>query len=190
VVLAAFLLFIPEPSLWQRLDKLFEYSRSIHWLLYIPLFGVFYMMGFAVECLERLFGIRIHKLDESCFQQRLRIFCGNLAEKSDIYKVFREKAIEFFWMSRNHDWAGQNYERLVVLKQMCASNFGAIIIAGVLFGVSFCQNEWVKIGVLSLVILFLLLSLFWGYRDFTIAVTTMENKFRSLKNEEKLKEDE
>ena len=181
VVLSAILVLLPEPSLSQRLNTLFQYSTSIHWLLYIPLFGLFYVIGFAIECLERLFGIRLHKLDDSSFRQRLGIFCGNLVDKSDINKKWRGQAINFLWMSSDHDWAGQNYERLVVLKQMCASNFGAIAIAGFLFGVSFCQNAWVKFGVLYLVIFGLLLSLYWGYRDFTIAATTMEDKFKSLR---------
>ena len=171
VVLTATYLFFPEML-----------CRSIAWPLYIPLFGLFYATGFAVECLERLFGcVRLHTLDNASCKQRWSILCGNWRKKPDIYKEFREAAIQFLWMSRHHDWAGQDYERKIVLKQMCANNFGAIIIAGVLFLFSFCQNVWVKFGILSLVILFLLLSLYWGYRDFTIAVTTTEDKFKSLR---------
>ena len=50
VVLTAFVLFIQEPTLRDNLEKFFEYSRSMHWLLYIPLFGVFYTVGFAIQC--------------------------------------------------------------------------------------------------------------------------------------------
>jgi hypothetical protein len=190
VVLTAFLILISEPTVKDSLEKLFEYSRAIHWLLYIPIFGLFYVIGFAVECLERLFGIRMHKLDESSFRQRLSIFCGNLVDKSDINKKWRGKSTKFLWMSSDHDWAGQNYERLVVLKQMCASNFGAIIIASLFLIVdACCPFRYANISIASLIAILLLVALYWGYRDFTIAVTTMEDNFKSLKNEGKLRED-
>ena len=50
IILIAFLLFLPEPSLSQRLDTVLKYSGDMHWLLYIPLFGLFYIVGFAVQC--------------------------------------------------------------------------------------------------------------------------------------------
>ena len=75
VILTAFLILLPEPTLEANLEKLFEYSRNMHWLLYIPLFGVFYMTGFAIECLGRLLGlIRSNPLDKNNFWERLRVF--------------------------------------------------------------------------------------------------------------------
>jgi len=190
VVLTALLLFLPEPCLTQRLETLFRYSTSIQWLLYIPLFGLFYVIGFAVECSERLLGcIRLHTFDNPSFKQRLSIFCGNWRKNPDIYKVFRERAIEFLWLSSDHDWAGQNYERLIVLKQMCANNFGAIIISSIFLIVdTFCTFKYANVSIIAVMTILLLVSLFWGYRDFTIEVTTMEDKFRLLK-EGKFEED-
>ncbi|MBI2852085.1 MAG: hypothetical protein HYX84_03150 [Chloroflexi bacterium] len=172
---------------WVTLYRFFPQllDQNFHWLLYIPIFGLFYVTGFAVECLERLSGsVHLHTLDDATFKERLSIFCRCWRKREDIYKEFRERAFEFLWASSDHDWAKQNYERLVVLKQMCANNFGAVIIAGILFGVSFSPYGWVKMGILSLVILVLLVSLFWGYRDFTIEVTTLENKFKSLRQQD------
>ncbi len=190
VVLTAFLILLPEPTLKDSLETLLKYSRSMHWLLFIPLFGLFYATGFAVECLERLFGcVRLHTLDNASFKQRLSIFCGNWRKKADIYKEFRESAFQFLWMSRHQDWAGQNYERLVVLKQMCANSFGAIVIAGLFLIVdTFCTFRYANVSITFLITILLLVALYWGYRDFTIEATTMEEKLKSLENEEKLKE--
>lgn len=113
-------------------------NRPIAWPFYIPLFGLFYAIGFAIECLERLFGcVRLHTLDNASFRQRLSIFSRGWRTNADIYMEFREAAIDFMLLSRNHEWAQQDYERKIVLKQMCAGNAGAIAIAVVLFFLSY-----------------------------------------------------
>ncbi len=86
VVLTAFVLFLPGSCLTQRLDTLFNYSTSMHWLLYIPLFGLFFIVGFAVQCFGEIIGfIRIHRIAKSCCNQRRRIFKCNWDNESNIW---------------------------------------------------------------------------------------------------------
>lgn len=165
-------------------------NNALAWPLYIPLFGLFYVTGFAIECLERLSGfIRLHTLDNASFSQRLSIFSGNQGTKTDIYKDFREAAIEFLRMSKNQDWAQQDYERKIVLKQMCAGNVGAIAIAVLLLAISYIPWPWLRLIGVGFILLLLLVSLFWGYRDFTIAATTTEKKIGVLNREGQLSDD-
>ena len=162
VVLTALLLFLP-------IGELFELSRSMHWLLYIPLFGLFFISGFAIQCAGEFLGI-IHfsppdKYHWDC-KQRLKILLpfGWSKEKDNMWWVNYYKDILNFWESTaTDDTARQARERLIVLKQMCANGSLAIFIAGILLLV----NNWVHLA--SLVLFFivtasLLLSLFWGYR--------------------------
>ncbi len=192
VVLTAFLLLLPCSSLTQRLDTLFDYSTSIHWLLYIPLFGIFYLIGYAVQCLQCLFGcVRLHFTDKSCFSQRRSVFKCDWQDKTDYMKKTREETTDFLNITVKVGWARQYRERSVVLKQMSANGFGAIILASIFLLVdSFCPFQYANILVVSIVALFLLVSLLWGYRSSEFAVDTIENKVKSLKNTGKLERDE
>ena len=171
VVLAALLLFLPEQSLWQRLEALFEYSRDMHWLLYIPLFGVFYLVGFAVQCLGELFGvISSSPPDEYPWQLKQRWNILNIGNRwtKDKDKIwwneYYEKIEEFFEVTKSDEDAVQRRERLIVLKQMCGNGLLSIFIAGIFLGISFCSLSWVKILVPSLVTFSLFISLLWGHR--------------------------
>ncbi|OGO23789.1 MAG: hypothetical protein A2144_09045 [Chloroflexi bacterium RBG_16_50_9] len=157
-------------------------EQHFHWLLYILIFGVFYLVGYAVQCFGRIIGcIRLYRTDKSCFGQRLKIFCCSWIEKPDLLKEEREKEIDFLntITKDNFKWAGQYRERVVVHKQMCANNFWAIIIAGVFISVSAAfQNKCVNLGVISFVTLLLLFSLLWDYRDSVLAQDTIERKLK------------
>ncbi len=193
VVLTAFLLLLPEPCLSQRLDKLFEYSRYIHWLLYIPLFGIFYMVGFAIQCFGEFIGfIRIHRIARSCWCQRFKVFGCNWAckrhkkDKNRCYepdfiwwKEAHKAVVEFYERTSDKDWARQQDERLVVLKQMCGNGFLAIAIAAFLLGISFIPWLWLKLPLrIILVLLPLVASLFWGYRVHVLRQDTMSRAIR------------
>jgi len=143
-------------------------SYSIHWLLYIPLFGVFYMVGFAVQCLGELFGV-IHFSPPDKYpwplSQRLNIFWSDWTrDKDEIWWVKYYKEVEKFYRANTDEGARQARERLIVLKQMCANGSLALLIAGVLLAFSFCPLSWVRLAVISLVTLVFLVSLFWGHR--------------------------
>jgi hypothetical protein len=172
VVLTAFLLFLPEPCLTQRLETLFRYSTSIYWLLYIPLFGLFYVTGYALQCIKNL------------------MHCCYSTKKTESLKSKREKEIEFLNVAALTEWATQHRERVVVHKQMCVNNFVAIIIAGIFLIVdAFCPWQYVNITIVSVVIIFLLVSVFCDYRDSVAAQDTIEDKIIELGKKGELKED-
>ena len=185
VTLTTFII-LKEPSL----NELLRYSRDIHWLLYIPLFGLFFVVGFSVQCLGVFLGcIRLHKIDKSDIKQRFKMLFGKLQEKDDCSGEARGKVISFINSTASHDWARQHCERSVILKQMCANNLFAFIIAGVFLWVSFCNCKAVYIGVPSFVAVMLLFSLYFGYRSSEIAVDTIEDKVRELDKKGKLNKD-
>jgi len=192
VVLTTFLILLLEPTLKDSLGKLFEYSHNMHWLLYIPLFGVFYIAGFAIECLGRILGlIRIHPFDKSDLRERLKVFCPSWGKDDPLWKNWRkaqeeeldvEKAIK----QEEKDWAQPTRERLIVLKQMCSNGALAIVIAGVFlfipklllikFHASSEVTLIVSMVVISMVVVSLLASLYWGYRWAKLALDTVEQK--------------
>jgi len=179
IFLTAFLMFIPESSLAQRLATLFEYSHSIHWLLYIPLFGVFYMIGFAVQCFGEIIGIiRVHRYAKGCCRQRCRIFWCNWDAESNIWwRKAHEEVVKFHKKAERVEWAGQQHERLVVLKQMCANGFLAMVIAASLIPI----NHYGKSPLFLLIVgIPLLVSLFWGYRVHELRMDTMDKEIRRL----------
>ena len=190
VALTAFLILLPEPTLKHSLEKIFIYSRDMHWLLYIPLFGVFYIAGFAIECLGRISGfIRIHPFDKSNFWERLMVFCPRCDKHNKIWEGWKkhqgeeldvEKAIQ-----EEKSWSQPTRERLIVIKQMCSNGAIAIIIAGVFLIIKLLllklqvSSEVTFIAsmvVVGIVALLLLASLFWGYRWAKYALDTAERK--------------
>jgi hypothetical protein len=174
VILTGFLLFLPQPGFLQRLSALFEYSRDIHWLLYIPLFGFFYTIGFAIQCLGEISGFVLTQGLAMCtLKQRLGFLCPGWHKKPDklrwwgyIYEIRSKEHLKIKKQKKEvREWASQEIERLVVLKQMCGNNFCAIVLAGIIVGFSYIPIFWLKIVVLCLLIgLPLLMSLLWGHR--------------------------
>ena len=159
-MLTASTLFLPA-------GRLLDLSSSMHWLLYIPLFGLFFIVGFAIQCLGEFLGI-IHfsppdKYHSDC-KQRLKILLPFVwsKEKDNMWWVNYYKDILDFWESTELDEAKrQARERLIVLKQMCANGFLAITIAGCFLLINYLQaSAWF----LLIVAVPLLASLFWGYR--------------------------
>jgi hypothetical protein len=149
---------------------LLSYSYSIHWLLYIPLFGLFYIVGFAIQCLGEFFGIIFlcppSKFGWRYFSEPLKILrCKNWDNERFWWRDYYEWMKDFWEPTHRDEDARQGRERLVVLKQMCGNGFLAIVISGVLFGVSYCPFLWGRIVLaIALVALPLLASLFWGHR--------------------------
>ncbi len=171
VVLTAFLLFLSKPCLTQGLDTLFKYSQDMHWLLYIPLFGLFFMVGFAVQCFGEFLGlIHFSPPDEFSWpwrQRRQILRCKNWTkDKDDLWWVKYYKWEADFWQATERsETAQQGRERMVVLKQMCANGLWASLIAVVFLAIDWwCSWPYANLCVVSIVVLLLLASLFWGHR--------------------------
>jgi len=168
------------------------FSYSFHWFLYIPLFGVFYILGFAVQCFGEIVGfVRIHVDAKGCCRQRRNIFWCKWDDRSNIWwKKAYEDVVDFNEKmeseieSDKKGWARLQNERLVVLKQMCANSFIAGLIAVTFIIVKYaCPEELlgiVSIIVVSLVAFLLLASLFWGYRIHELRLDTMRKAIRHL----------
>jgi len=143
-------------------------SYYIHWPLYIPIFGFFYMIGFALQCLGELFGvIYFTPYSEKNFRKRWSMFyCCNLKKniKNMWWQREEKKLSDFYEKSKTNEGVRQGHERMVVMKQMCANGFMAILIAGVFIAVNLCPYKHANIVIVSLVAFFLFISLFWGYR--------------------------
>jgi len=167
---------------------LFVFYREIFclyipWPFYIPLFGLFFMVGFAVQCLGEILGlIRIDLTAKGCCHQRFKIFGCKWAEDKSIiwWKEAHIDVVNLAEATQDKEWAQQQNERLVVLKQMCANGFLAIVIAGVLLAISHCQSMPAKVAVASIVALLLLVSLLWGYRVHELRRHTMQQAIRHL----------
>lgn len=212
VFLTAFLIILPETCLSQRVDTLFEYSRKVHWLLYILLFGVFYIVGFSIQCFGEIIGfIRIHRIAQSCFSQRFKIFGCNWACKRDKEgKSGKCDEPDFIWWKEAYketvklhiatkeiatkeqedkrEWAQQQDERSTVLMQMCGNSVLGIVIVAI----PLLVNHWFYLASLVLffiMALLLLTSLFWGYRVHVLRQDTLTKEIRyQLENIKQKKE--
>jgi hypothetical protein len=176
IALTAFLVFIAEPTLKESLKKLFEYPASIHWLFYILLFGLFYVVGFAVQCFGEIFDIiRFTPTAQGGWSQRFKIFLCNWANPNNIWwEKAHKELVEFGNTTQGSEgeWARHHHERIVVLKQMCANNFLAIVIAGIFILINqyLCASSWC----LLILVVPLLAALFWGYRVHVLRQNTWE----------------
>ncbi len=156
--------------------ELFRQSRMIHGLLYIPLFGLFYLVGFSLQSAGRLIGlIRIHWRDNIPFNQRIAIFYNSLLSR-DIYQEVREDSMNFSQASEGHEWVQQLHERSVVLKQMAANSWFAVIVLGSMFISDFFKIIDIRV-ILGFWAVFLSLALLWAYRDAEKAAGTIKQRF-------------
>lgn len=168
VVLTAFLLFLPEPCLGQRLDTLFRYSRDIHWLLYIPLFGIFYMVGFAVQCfgeaVRLIYSYRDVRVTWSNIRDIFRCRWRDIPNPLSFREEF-DDLIAFWQATERNEGARQGRERLVIMKQMCGNGFLAIVIASFLLLV---DNLEASLWFLLVPGIPLLISIWWGHRVYVL----------------------
>jgi hypothetical protein len=158
---------------------LYFYNRELlnthtHWLIYIPIFGLIYVIGFAIQCFGEILDLVItQRLMPSSRYQRWGFFLCDWRNKADALqwwrKLYRTIITQNITIKRQdkevREWASQDIERLVVLKQMCGNNFCAFILAAIAIGISYIPIFELKISLLCLLIgLPLLASLFWGHR--------------------------
>jgi hypothetical protein len=151
-------------------------KQPIHWLLYIPIFGIFYMVGFAVQCFGEIFDIiRFTPKGHGGWCQRFKIFGFNWANPDNIWwQEDHERFADFFEATDRNEEAQQGRERMVVLKQMCANGFLASAIAGTFLAVNHCPWTYVNLCWVSLWAFLLTASLFWGYRVHVLRQYTRE----------------
>ena len=124
------------------LSQILTFTKLIPLVLYIPIFGAFFMVGFAIQCLgaEIFHVIKFHhrKIDKEHFT-RLATFRSKADEKAE-----------------------RQHERFVILKQMCGNSAVAIFIASVLLVIKRwipCVVPWV----LGAMVIAIVISLYWGH---------------------------
>ena len=126
---------------WE-LSWILDFLKSIPFVLYIPIFGILYMVGFAVQCLgaEIIHVIKFHrsKTDKEHFMLLAKL-----------QTIDREKAMS-------------THERFVVLKQMCGNGAFAIFIAGVLLAIKLWIS-YLSPWALGIMVVLLIISLYWGH---------------------------
>lgn len=183
VVLTAFL-FIPDPTVGGRFQRLISDLQQISWVFYILLFGLFFAVGFAIQCLGEFFGIvYFTPRGQSTWSQRLSIFSTQrvLAAQSWWWAEDDEQIVKFHEEKDSNyarcEWAIQWRERRVITKQLCANNFLAIAIIAIIIGINqFTQIQTFSFAFVSVLVFVLLFSLYWGYRVQVLRQDTITNK--------------
>jgi len=139
-------------------------ERHIPWPLYFPIFGLFFIVGFALQCFGEWIGI-VHfwpKYRSNC-RQRWSMWGCDWHKCDHLWWEEAQKEMAKFYKiteCKESGWARQNYERWVVLKQMCINGFLAVCVAGALLLIHFSKIQWL----ILIVIILLTISLFWGSR--------------------------
>ena len=125
---------------WCNLSQIQElpaFLKSIPFVVYIPIFGVFFMAGFAIQC----FGVVTHLLKIH--------FRKDTKEHLKVLKTFLN----------NTDEEGKRLrERLVILKQMCGNGAIAVFIASISLSIKLWKptfSPWSSGVIAGLLIIFL-----------------------------------
>jgi len=121
----------------------FDFFKDIPFILYIPSFGVLYIVGFAVQCLGAEFipAIKFH----NCETDKIHFM-----KVAKLQKIDREMALS-------------QHERFVVLKQMCGNGALAISIAGLLLFINLIGVPILSSYILGIMIVLLIISLYKGH---------------------------
>lgn len=143
-----------------------------HWLLYIPFFGVLFMVGFAIQCFGEFVGIvRTQENVGGTWHQRLGIFrCWN--ESNIWWKEVHERATQFQKETKQDEDASRRVERLVVLKQMCGNCSIALAIAVILLMIA---SWWPQASRMATIVLAVVLVpfVYWGHRVHVLRQMTL-----------------
>jgi hypothetical protein len=159
---------------------------SYHWLIYVPIFGLFYIVGFSIQCFEEWVGIINFRAlcdianKESTtkskegeywnFRGRFKLFlCKWTREKDNIWWHKHDRNMQKFWdAAKKDDSVKQGHERMVTFQVMCGDNVLAIIVAIIFLAVKYSPWEPLKFIVLGIITIFLVASLFWGHRAYVL----------------------
>src|SRR3990170_7911077 len=118
------------------------FDRYIPWPFYVPLFGLFFTVGFATQCFGEFVGfVRIHLLAKSSLSQRLSLFGLKWDEKQNTeyknvwWKDAYSQLNKFYETTRGETGHNERerlqHERIIVLRQMCSNNFLAIFVSSI-----------------------------------------------------------
>ena len=156
-------------------NKSFE-SLSIHWLFYVPLFGLAFVTGFAIQCLGEIIGVVSFRpnIKITCADKMKIIFCRwrepedtrckwNDPENPLGMKKAYEEDQDFWKAIGKDDDKRQGRERVVILTQMCINISISLVIAVIPFAI----HQWSILAsqILAYIVFsILILSLFWGHR--------------------------
>jgi hypothetical protein len=95
------------------LTQILSFLKEIPFLIYIPIYGVIFIVGFAIQC----FGARC----------RIIRFHNRVTDKN-----YYKKLVGFLKATKDNNIMRDNWERFVVLKQMCGNGSLAIFISALL----------------------------------------------------------
>ncbi len=166
-------------------------SHSVAWPFYVPIFGAFFLVGFAAQCMGEILGVvTTQDTAESTIGKRLRVFSWKWAKR------YNENHDQIIWWSERHArmaesleafhgddraWARQQRERLVVLKTMCGNAFVAVALSGILIAASYAPWSPVRyVLAVVLVLLPLLAALLWGHRIHALRQVTLTDSMLGI----------
>jgi hypothetical protein len=131
---------------WHPLSTIIEQTGKIHWIIYIPIFGCFYLVGFALHCIGLLL---IPFLGTDSCNRGYRIWKD--------FSIIKEYKNTIDFQNKANDSAIKQMERIIVFKQMCGNNALSILIASFLlaFEGSIIHPIWLAIGMPLSVILYI-----------------------------------
>jgi hypothetical protein len=150
---------------------LFPDIRNIYfpWPFYIPMFGIFFIIGFSLQCLAELLNlVQTQDLAKSTRRQRFGFLSCNWIDNVDKLRWWKDRypqMVKFLRQTQDdkYSWARQQRERLVALKQMCGNNFIGFVFSGIFIATYYCPF-YVKYIWVSIVSCLLIISLLWGHR--------------------------
>lgn len=151
-----------------------------HWLLYIPIFGVLFMVGFAIQCFGEFVGIvRTQENIAGTWHQRMGIFrCWN---PNIWWEKVHERAAQFQTETNQDQDASRRVERLAVLKQMCGNCSIALAIAVILLVIA---SWWPQASRMATIVLAVVLVpfVYWGHRVHVLRQMTLIKTISSAKS--------
>jgi hypothetical protein len=176
VVLVSALLLVFKPA------QILAFISSIPLLVFLPIFGVCYVVGFSVQSFGAMVGL-ITFFNPKDVPGGVKDNGGMRTREGMKAHWSRIATFE----SLANDEAKERWERLVVLKQMCGNNTIAAIIAGILLSI----RGWlpsVSLGALVALTVVMLISLYWGHRIYREQQMVWENAFISSHDKRKQSE--
>lgn len=174
VIMSLLLLFI-------EFDQLYRYVKEIHFLLYIPIFGFCFLMGFFVQCFGTLISnkrpiIKMYKPRWLNTNENVGGDKGNeVTMPSKI--VCAKRNIETLKLQGRYK---QHWERIVVLKQMCGNNAMALLISMIIYMNKIYYKEvripTIREWLLILTYFFVVYYLFRGHEEQVDRQMAFENE--------------
>lgn len=137
--------FVVSALYWYgwSLFKIIHISKEIPFVLYLPIFGVFYAIGFSFQFLG------------TCNCEIMKIHNRSSWKEHLCYLK------EFSEMTKHNEEAKGQHERFVVLKQMCANNVIALFFSGPLILCRLFLRAQIELPILILLSVILILMILY-----------------------------